>query len=76
MRPARSLSALLFAACVAAPPPAPRDPVHRLHGHNDYLQPEPLLGALALGLGSVEADVFLVDGELRVGHDRGQLRPG
>jgi glycerophosphoryl diester phosphodiesterase len=36
----------------------------------------PLLAALELGLGSVEADVFLVDGELRVGHDRAQLRPG
>ncbi|MBM3961039.1 MAG: hypothetical protein FJ306_03950 [Planctomycetes bacterium] len=45
-----------------------------LHGHNDYLQPAPLQRALALGLGSVEADVFLVDGELRVGHERWQLR--
>lgn len=48
----------------------------RLHGHNDYLQPQPLRTALALGLGSVEADVFLVEGELRVGHERWQLRPG
>ena len=47
-----------------------------LHGHNDYLQPAPLQRALALGLGSVEADVFLVDGELRVGHERWQLRAG
>lgn len=47
-----------------------------LHGHNDYLQPAPLHRALALGLGSVEADVFLVDGELRVGHERWQLRSG
>lgn len=50
--------------------------VARLHGHNDYLQPVPLRTALALGLGSVEADVFLEDGELRVGHERWQLRPG
>jgi hypothetical protein len=48
----------------------------RFHGHNDYLQPVPLQRALTLGLGSVEADVFLVDGELRVGHERWQLRPG
>jgi hypothetical protein len=51
-------------------------PIARLHGHNDYLQPVPLRRALALGLGSVEADVFLVDGELLVGHERWQLRRG
>jgi hypothetical protein len=51
-------------------------PEARLHGHNDYLQPVPLRTALELGFGSVEADVFLVDGELRVGHERWQLRPG
>lgn len=58
------------AAVLAAPP------IARLHGHNDYLQPVPLRRALALGLGSVEADVFLVDGELLVGHERWQLRRG
>lgn len=47
-----------------------------LHGHNDYLQARPLAAALELGFGSVEADIFLVDGELRVGHEHGQLRPG
>ncbi len=52
------------------------DPARCLHGHNDYLQPVPLTKALELGFGSVEADVFLVDGELRVGHERWQLRPG
>lgn len=55
--------------------PAP-DPVLRLHGHNDYLQPVPCARALELGLGSLEADIHLVDGELRVGHERWQLRPG
>ena len=75
----RSSGLLLVAAACSAPLPAPdplSDPVLRLHGHNDYLQPVPLRAALELGLGSVEADVFLVDGELRVGHERWQLRPG
>ncbi len=40
------------------------DPALHLHGHNDYLQPVPLQTALELGLGSVEADVFLDGGEL------------
>lgn len=46
------------------------------HAHNDYAHPRPLLDALAQGFLSVEADVFLVDGELRVGHTREELRPG
>jgi len=65
----------LLAGCAAAPM-SPPDPALRLHGHNDYLQPVPLQRALELGLGSLEADVFLVDGELQVGHERWQLRPG
>ena len=52
------------------------DPALRLHGHNDYLQPVPLQRALDLRLGSIEADIYLVDGELRVGHERWQLRKG
>lgn len=60
----------------AADAPATTAATAILHGHNDYLQPAPLHRALALGLGSVEADVFLEDGELRVGHERWQLRAG
>lgn len=74
MRTATLLSALLC-ACVAAPHAA-ADPALRLHGHNDYLQLVPLRRALELGLGSVEVDVYLVEGELRVGHERWQLRRG
>jgi hypothetical protein len=48
----------------------------RGHAHNDYVHPRPLVEALELGYGSIEADVFLVDGELLVGHDQGDLRPG
>jgi hypothetical protein len=77
--------AVALAACAAgsagapAQPelPRPSEPPERcLHGHNDYLQPVPLRTAIDLGFGSVEADVFLVDGELRVGHERWQLRAG
>lgn len=44
------------------------------HAHNDYMHGKPLREALAAGCRSVEADVFLDDGELRVGHDRWMLR--
>lgn len=72
-----ALLALLLAlasACSIAPNHAV-DPVLRLHGHNDYLQPVPCARALELGIGSLEADVFPVDGELLVGHEHWQLRP-
>ncbi|MFB7915620.1 phosphatidylinositol-specific phospholipase C/glycerophosphodiester phosphodiesterase family protein [Streptomyces sp. NPDC056061] len=50
-------------------------PLRRAHAHNDYLHPNPLHDALAHGFTSVEADVFLVDGELLVGHGIAALDP-
>lgn len=51
-------------------------PEYRSHSHNDYLQAEPLATALTHRMGSVEADVWLIDGELRVGHTREETHPG
>ncbi len=48
---------------------------HRGHAHNDYQHPQPLTEALERGFGSIEADVFLVDGNLLVGHSRWELTP-
>jgi hypothetical protein len=42
------------------------------HAHNDYEQPIPLWDALRNGFTSVEADVHLIDGKLKVSHDRPQ----
>lgn len=50
-------------------------PLLRAHAHNDYAQPRPLTGAMELGFGSIEADVFLVGGKLLVGHNRKDLKP-
>ncbi|MES2521812.1 MAG: hypothetical protein V4617_03855 [Gemmatimonadota bacterium] len=47
-----------------------------VYSHNDYESASPFFGALANGYRGVEADVFLVDGVLRVGHDRRQARKG
>ena len=46
------------------------------YAHNDYVNKRPLYDALSLGYKGVEADVFLVDGELRLGHDRREARRG
>jgi glycerophosphoryl diester phosphodiesterase len=48
----------------------------RAHAHNDYEHEQPLTGALAQGFTSVEADIWLVDGQLLVAHDRDQVQPG
>jgi len=43
------------------------------HAHNDYEQLVPFKLAYDAGFGSIEADVFLVDGQLLVGHEKNQL---
>ena len=43
-------------------------PLQRAHSHNDYEQKRPLFEALARGICSVEADIWLVNGKLLVAH--------
>jgi hypothetical protein len=49
-------------------------PLRRAHAHNDYHHARPLRDALAYGFCSVEADIFLRDGRLLVGHAPKELR--
>ncbi|GAA2499045.1 phosphatidylinositol-specific phospholipase C/glycerophosphodiester phosphodiesterase family protein [Streptomyces gobitricini] len=73
---ATAAAALTLPAQRAAAAPEHRvRPVRRAHAHNDYLHRRPLHDALAHGFTSVEADVFLVDGELLVAHEPAQLDP-
>jgi hypothetical protein len=44
------------------------------HAHNDYEHDRPLLDALENGFCNVEADVFLVDGQLLVAHSIFEVR--
>lgn len=50
-------------------------PLPHAHAHNDYEHARPLLDALEHGFGSVEADVWLVGGQLLVAHDRKDAKP-
>ncbi|WP_320772845.1 phosphatidylinositol-specific phospholipase C/glycerophosphodiester phosphodiesterase family protein [Streptomyces sp. CRN 30] len=50
-------------------------PLWRAHAHNDYEHPRPLLDALDHRFGSVETDIYLVDGQLLVAHDPEDLDP-
>ena len=51
-------------------------PLRRAFAHNDYEQPSPLWDALEHGFTAVEADVFLVDGQLLLGHGSRDVVPG
>lgn len=60
---------LMVAALTALPGRAEPRPLSRAHAHNDYEHSRPLLDALGHGFCSVEADIFLVDGDLLVAHN-------
>lgn len=66
-----AVALLVLAACAQNPVP-----LERAHSHNDYMRPHPLFDALAAGFCSVEADIYLVNGELLVAHDRDKVKPG
>ncbi|MGF9754545.1 phosphatidylinositol-specific phospholipase C/glycerophosphodiester phosphodiesterase family protein [Microvirga sp. 0TCS3.31] len=63
------------AAVTADRPDAHVRPLPQAHAHNDYEHELPLQDALSHGFTSVEADVWLVDGELLVAHDREDVDP-
>jgi glycerophosphoryl diester phosphodiesterase len=65
-------------AIVASPGirPEQSQPLPQAHAHNDYEHARPLYDALSHGFTSVEADVWLVGGELMVAHGRQEVVPG
>ena len=45
------------------------------HAHNDYEHERPLYDALDNGFNSIEADIFLIDDDLYVAHNRRDIKP-
>jgi hypothetical protein len=60
-------------ACLSAAMVLAAEPLENAHAHNDYWHERPLFDALDRGFASVEADLFLVNGLLLVGHDSAEL---
>jgi hypothetical protein len=60
---------LVASAALAGGPPLTLIPAY---AHNDYQNARPLSDALDLGFRGVEVDYVLIDGELRVGHERSE----
>ena len=44
-----------------------------IHSHNDYWRDVPFYSAISVGAVSVEADVWLYNGTLHIGHEQGAL---
>lgn len=63
------LTLTLFSAALA-------QPLSQAHAHNDYEHERPLFDALEHGFTSVEADIWLVFGELFVAHDAHEIEMG
>jgi hypothetical protein len=83
VRPPSSWPSPFIAVLASAPSTSPAETsrssvsgLERAHAHNDYEHTRPLFDALDHGFKSVEADIWLVDGELLVAHDREQVQPG
>lgn len=45
------------------------------HAHNDYLHPVPFYTAYNAGFGSIEVDIFPVNGILYVAHSKSEIQP-
>jgi alkaline phosphatase len=54
--------------------PAKKYSVANAHSHNDYLNPNPFFSAFDEGFGSIEADVFPVNGDLYVAHKKEEIQ--
>jgi len=71
----RLVAGLAFFCLSALSPGAEPVPLIHVHAHNDYEHKRPLFDALDHGFCSVEADIYLVDGQLLVAHDRSKVKP-
>jgi alkaline phosphatase len=47
----------------------------KIHSHNDYEQARPFWAAFEAGVNSIEADIYLMDGNLFVAHQKNEINP-
>lgn len=71
----RCLTLLCCLALVAAVRAADPVALPHAHSHNDYEQKRPFFDAADRGFGSIEADIYLVEGKLLVAHNRADVKP-
>lgn len=71
----KNLCSLLLACALSCCGVAAAQQPMAIHSHNDYARRVPFYQAYAQQVASIEADLFLHDGRLLVGHEVGELRP-
>lgn len=78
----KTLGLILFSlftlSCIqmnAVTPINPAKVYYNAFSHNDIQRTKPLTEAITLGFNCVEADLWLIDGELYVSHDKPQISP-
>ncbi len=69
------LSLLAAFTATAQQQPADKPIRYNAFSHNDYWREHPLFDALSFRFNCVEADLWLIDGELYVAHDRPEPSP-
>lgn len=72
----KKLSTIVVLLCLTVGLHAQQISKNRAHSHNDYSQNIPLFTAYYANAGSIEADVFFVDGKLIVSHDTAEIAEG
>ena len=80
MKKNRAIHMLGLAVALVATTPAasqirPVAYVANVHSHNDYTRNNPFSLAYSVGIGSIEVDLFLRDGELYVAHEANEITP-
>jgi alkaline phosphatase len=65
---------ILASACIIQCAPAKRYSSLNAHSHNDYERSKPFDHAFSEGFGSIEADIFPVNGVLYVAHDKKDIQ--
>jgi hypothetical protein len=75
MKIRKSILALLFLFNFNSFARADDKPLDRAHAHNDYNHQRPLFDALNHRFCSIEADIYLTNGQLLVAHDLKDVQP-
>ena len=65
---------ILIALCLASLSAVAQENLKKAHAHNDYEHAKPFFEAYKLGFGSIEADVYAINGELLVSHNLADVK--
>lgn len=65
---------MLVSACAVNCTPIKKYSSVNAHSHNDYLNTKPFTNAYSEGFGSIEADIFPVNGILYVAHNKKDIQ--